>query len=213
MRSVFRIPRRRGTSAAGSRPPMSTRCSGRSMRHGGACGHSSRRRFSRRRCSTWTARWCRRRASARRGWTSRTRARGGFIRCSSRWRTRRSPCSSRTAAGADRRTRMRPHASIRRRSGAARRAFSACGCAAIRTSRRRSTWIAGAKRGWSSSSASTRCRIWWHWLRSWNLACGSAWIAHPSTSASEPSVRGPRRSRSRSSASAASRTCDCSRRT
>ena len=57
-----------------------------------ASGGSSRRPSSTRRSSTRTAPWSRRRASARRGWTSPTTARGAITRWSSRWPTRRSRC-------------------------------------------------------------------------------------------------------------------------
>jgi hypothetical protein len=48
--------------------------------------------FSTRRSSTRTARWPRRRASAKQGWISRIAACGAITRSSCRWRTPRSPC-------------------------------------------------------------------------------------------------------------------------
>ena len=91
-RSASPIRRRRAISADGLTSRRSRRCRRRSTRRGCGSGARNRPRFSTRRSSTPTARWPRRRASARKGWTSPIPACGAITRWSCRWPTRRSRC-------------------------------------------------------------------------------------------------------------------------
>ena len=107
---------------------------------------TARSRSSTRRSWRPTARWSRPPASAKRAWTSTTKASGAITRWSFRWPTRASRCSWSIAAAIGPATSRRPSTSTGRSRCAAGQASGRSACGATPTSRRPSTWTAGTSR-------------------------------------------------------------------
>jgi hypothetical protein len=165
--------------------------------------------FSRRRGSTWTARSCRPRRSARRGWTSRTRGRGGFHPLLISLANTQEPLLIENRSG------NRPS----HENASARIDQAVCWCreAGFRRVRVRGdtdfTQTRHLERGraWSFSSGSTRCPTSYRSPKVCSRAGGSGCSARRSTSAAAPSAHGRLASRIRSCAIAGFRTSACAR--
>ena len=126
-----------------------------STRRGSKSGRSSRRSSSPKRASTWTARWWRPRGECKQGMDIAYNGIWGYHPLVVIAGQHGRGAGDRESFGQSAQPRGRPRKSIACWRFACEAAFAACCCGATPTSRRPSTWIAGATtRGCGSSSAS-----------------------------------------------------------